>query len=583
MFEPKGFSQRIFKERYAINENETWSDACLRVAAHVASAEADEKVKFWGESFYDSLVKNLFMPGGRVWYGCSRPKAQLLNCFVVGTEDSREGWGKTVSDTIVISGTGGGIGMNMSPIRPRGSDIRGHAGKATGAVSLMEIINAAGEVIRAGGGRRTALMLSLNHDHPDTLEFLNKKLDLKQLNNANVSTIFMNESLGDFLGKVDRDEMHHFTWQEKVVSSIPARELWNNIVTNAVHNGEPGILNGWFANEQNNIWYHTKLETTNPCGEIFLQPGGSCDLGALVLPRFVVKGKLDKKLLARTIRVAVRFLDNVLDVTHYPLREIEEVNKSVRRLGLGVMGLHDMLILLGMKYSSGEALEFIDSLFNFIKKSAYDASIDLAIEKGSFPVLNRGKFVESGFAKLSLSEGRKERILANGIRNCAVLTIAPTGTTSIVAGVTSGIEPMYTYAYRRRFQSGDTKAMEVVEHPLFSTLKRTPKGELFESALDIAPERHLRIQAVCQKHVDNSLSKTLNLPASATPESVDGPLRRFAPSLKGVTMYREGSRGESPFEPLSIEEALQLDTQHANEDGAEGANATSCPSGVCEI
>lgn len=580
MYNPVGFAQRIFSERYSIDGKETWFEACHRVASTIVSAETSDKIKFWHDQFYDVLSRNLFMPGGRVWYACGRPKGQYMNCFVIPTEDSREGWGKTVSDSIVISGTGGGVGMNMSPIRPRGTEIRGHAGRATGAVSLMEIVNAAGEVIRAGGGRRTALMLCLNHDHPDTLEFLSKKLDHSQLTNANVSTVFMNESIDTFLRKVENDELHNFTWNEKVIKSIPARELWNMIISHAVQCGEPGILNGWLANKQNNIWYNSPLVSTNPCGEIWLNPYGSCDLGALVLPRFVVKGKLDKKLLARTITTSVRFLDNVLDVTHYPLREIEVVCKNVRRLGLGVMGLHDMLIMLGMKYSSDEALEFVDSLLCFVKKKAYDASIDLAIEKGSFPALSRNKFVESGFCKDSLSDGRKERILANGIRNCAILTIAPTGTTSIVSGVTSGIEPMYTYAYRRTFQSGEEKVTEIVEHPLFSELKKTPKGLLFEAALDIPPVRHLEVQAVCQKHIDNSLSKTINLPSSATPESVDAPLRRFSSQLKGVTLYREGSRGQSPFEPLTIEEALSL---NGASEGAEGANAASCASGKCDI
>lgn len=580
MYQPIGFAQRIFNERYSIDGKETWSDACKRVANTIVAAELPEKTKFWTDQFYGVLVNNLFMPGGRVWYACGRPKGQFMNCFVVPTEDSREGWGQTVSDSIVISGTGGGVGMNFSPVRPRGSEIRGHSGTATGAVSLMEIVNAAGEVIRAGGGRRTALMMCLNHDHPDTLEFLNKKLDLSQLTNANVSTVFMNESLDDFLVKVEQDKLHAFVWRDKVVKYHPARDLWRMIISHAVQCGEPGILNGWLANEQNNIAYHAPLVSTNPCGEIWLNAYGSCDLGALVLPRFVVKGKLDRRLLARTITTAVRFLDNVLDVTHYPLRAIEDVCKNVRRLGLGVMGLHDMLILLGMKYSSDEALEFIDSLLSFIKKKAYDASIDLAIEKGSFPALVRQKFVESGFCRGSLSDGRKERILANGIRNCAILTIAPTGTTSIVSGVTSGIEPMYTYAYRRRFQSGDERVSEVVEHPLFRELKKTPKATLFEAALEISPTRHLEVQATCQRHIDNSLSKTINLPESATVESVDGPLRRFASQLKGVTMFREGSRGQSPFEPLSIEEALSLEGAVEN---SEGANATACASGKCDI
>lgn len=564
MLQLKGLSERIFKERYAINENETWEDACLRVSSVVSYAESNNSIK---EKFFEELKENRFCPAGRIWYGSGRPKGQMLNCFVVPTSDSREGWGDTVRDSIIVSGTGGGIGFNFSPIRPRGSEIHGHSGKATGAVSLMEIINSAGEVIRAGGGRRTALMLCLNHKHPDIIEFMDKKLDLKQLNNANISIVFMNESPDKFLKKVEKDELHEFYWNEKVISSVPAKELWHKIISNSVVNGEPGILNGWLANQQNNLWYHKPLISTNPCGEIWLEAYGCCDLGALVLPRFVKDGEIDKKLLARTIQIAVRFLDNVLDVNTYPLKEIEENCKEVRRIGLGVMGLHDMLILLKKKYSSDEGRECVNLLFNFIKKKAYEASTYLAVEKGQFPALDRHKFVESGFCKDSLSDGIKEKILEYGIRNCAVLTIAPTGTTSILSGVTSGIEPIYAYAYKRRFRSSDKLEEEIVEHPLFTELKSTKFVKLFESALEISVEDHIKMQVICQKHVDNSISKTINLPSDFSSKDLDLVIRKYISDLKGLTLYRDGSRGESPIEPLSIEEAMQI----------------NCKSGVCDI
>jgi ribonucleoside-diphosphate reductase alpha chain len=563
------FSMRIFKERYALNHDETWEDACRRVARVVAAAENNGKIKECEEVFWNELVNNRFMPGGRIWYGSGRPRGQLLNCFCLPTSDSREGWGKTVSDSIVVSGMGGGIGINFSPIRPRGSVIRGHSGTATGAVSLMEIINAAGDVIRAGGGRRTALMLCLNHDHPDIPEFLDKKLDLKKLTNANVSVVFMNEDPTKFLKRVERDELHEFMWNNQVVKTIPARELWKKILDNAVACGEPGILNGWLWNQQNNIYYSHPCISTNPCGEIPLEAYGCCDLGALVLPRFVVNGELDRRSLARTIAIAVRFLDNVLDVNTYPLKEIEENCKQVRRIGLGVMGLHDMLVLLGKKYTSDDGKATVDDVFRFIKKKAYEASIDLAIEKGQFPALNRGKFVESGFCQKNLSIGIRERILRNGIRNCALLTCAPTGTTSIVSNVTSGIEPLYAFAYRRRFRSGDRLEEEIIEHQPFADLRDTgdPRVRLYESALEISVKDHLEIQAICQRHVDNAISKTINLPKSYTGEDLDPILRKHIGQLKGVTLYRDSSRGKSPIEPLDMEEALRL----------------QCTKGTCEF
>jgi len=551
------FSLEIFKSRYALDENETWEDAVRRWSHVVASCEESHKIREWQERFFTTIYNGYFMPGGRICYSSGRPKGQLLNCFVLPTSDSREGWGQLSHDTLIVSGTGGGAGTNYSAVRPRGTPIHGHAGPATGAVSLMDIINAIGEVIRAGGGRRTALMMCLNHDHPDIPEFLSKKLDHSQLTNANISVVFMNESPQQFLEKVERDEIHHFVWKNKVISSMPARELWKRLIDNAVLSGEPGILNGWLANAMNNIAYYKPLVSTNPCGEIWLEEYGCCDLGALVLPKFIHNGQLNKKLLAQTITVAVRFLDNVLDVNTYPLKAIEENCKNVRRIGLGVMGLHDMLILMGMKYTSDEAKEFVDTLFSFIKKKAYEASIFLAVEKGQFPALDRKKFVESGFCKSSLSEGMRERIIQNGIRNCALLTVAPTGTTSIVCGVSPSTEPIPAVAYWRNYRSGDELKKELIMHPLFRELKDTPYAHLFETAHDIHPKDHLDIQAICQKHIDNAISKTINLPADYTGDDLDAIIRPYVSRLKGLTVYRDRSRGNSPIEPIPVEEAIR--------------------------
>lgn len=567
MFEPKGFGATIFTKRYALNQTETWPEMGRRVGGVVASCEENGKVRLYTDIFSQMIIDGLFMPGGRIVYAAGRPKGQMLNCFVAPVSDSREGWGQLTYDSIVISGTGGGVGVNYSPVRHRGAMIHGH-GTATGSVSLMEIINAAGEVIRAGGDRRTALMMCLNHDHPDIPEFLDKKLDLKKLTNANVSVSFMNEDPAKFLRKVERDEVHDFVWNDRVVTSMPAREMWRKILDNAVLCGEPGILNGHLANEMNNLWYCRPLISTNPCGEIWLEAYGCCDLGALVLPNFIVDGQLDKKLLARTITHAVRFLDNVLDVNTYPLKAIEDNCKNVRRIGLGVMGLHDMLIRLGMKYTSDEGKEFVDRLFSFIKKKAYEASIYLAVEKGQFPALDRHKFVESGFCKESLSDGMKERIVQNGMRNCAVMTIAPTGTTSMPLGVSASIEPISGAMWYRTYRDGSgDNARELIEHPLYTELKDTAALGLFESAYEIPVEDHIEMQAICQRHVDNAISKTINLPASYTGVDLDPVLKKYISQLKGVTLYRAGSRGEEPIQALDMDEVLRL----------------QCPSGKCDL
>jgi ribonucleoside-diphosphate reductase alpha chain len=631
MYEPTGFADIIFKQRYAINETETFAEACERVANHVALAENGNKEK-WSGRFAKVMQHNRFIPGGRIWYGSGRMKGQLLNCFVVPAKDSREGWGKTVSDMLIISGTGGGVGINFSPVRPRGTPIRGTGGESTGSVSLMEIINETGEVIKAGGGRRTALMQCLRYDHSDILEFLHKKFNKFELTQETIRPLLMDtfpnlpkdeadaivESFGggfdDILKSLFKYQMDQrlknanvsvlvdqeffdlvksegdivFEWNGKETGKIPAKEIWDLIVQNSWESGEPGILNIGLANEMNNIWYHKPLISTNPCGEIWLEEYGCCDLGAINLVEHIdaSTGDMDWDMLADTITVGVRFLDDVLDVNIYPLKEIEENCQTVRRIGLGIMGLGHALIKLGVKYNSTEGRKKVEQIFNFIKKRSYEASTYLAAEKGSFPAFDADKFLESGFCK-TLTKGTRAKIREYGIRNCAVLTIAPTGTTSIVAGTSSGIEPVFSPGYKRRYyanQEGSNERVieeEIVIDPLFQTLYEEGYNlESFVSAHEIDVEDHLRMQSVVQKHIDNAVSKTINLPQDYPVEKYGQLLQRYGPKLKGTTVYRSGSRGNEPLVPLSVEDAIScLESQSI----FIGAAQSDCPSGICEI
>lgn len=591
--EPQGLAQTIFNERYTIYPGESWDDASLRLAQHVASAELNGRREPTAIEFYEEIVTNRFMPGGRIWYGSGRPRAQLLNCFVVPTHDSREGWGKTIHDVIVISGMGGGVGVNCSPIRPRGSRIHGTGGVATGAVSLMDMINAVGDVLVSGGGRRLALMLDLNITHPDMPEFINAKLNKSKLNNANVSVIIdkrLNTDL--FVDKVRTGKEFDLTFSGTHHGKQNAKELWETIVSNAWSSGEPGVLNGDLANRESNIWYHKPLVSTNPCGEIWLEEYGCCDLGALVLPRFVNDwGHIEWGQLASTIRTAVRFLDNVLSVNEYPLPEIRDNCNTVRRIGLGVMGLHDMLIKLGYKYSSESAREFVDDLMNFIKIEAYQASIDLAEEKGPFPAFQE-EFLMSGFVQRAIPEELQFQIQEKGIRNCAVLTIAPTGTTGMVANVSTGIEPIFAPAYWRRFYRPTLDGSrqldkELVINPHWDELlEKDGNVDVLEGAYDVSPEAHFEMQKICQQHIDNATSKTINLAQSYSVESLSDLWLEYLPYVKGTTFYRAGSRGEEPLEAIPLEEAKHLvhnrNIHHALASITE-QNMMDCVDGVCEI
>src|SRR5579885_1543959 len=579
LYNPQGLALELFKKRYALHESESWSEACERVGSHVAMAENGDNVPKYRQLFSDILKTNLFMPGGRIWYGSGRPKGQLLNCFVVPTEDSREGWGKTVSDMIVICGTGGGLGVNFSPIRPRGSAINGSGGTATGSVSLMEIINSGGEVIKAGGGRRAALMFCLNLDHGDLEEFLDKKLDLEELNNANVSVVF-NDNPEDFFKLVKENKDLEFKFRGRVIGKKSAKAVWDKIVANALKGGEPGLLNGYLANKMSNIWYHKPLISTNPCGEIWLSEYDCCCLGAIVLPRFVKDATFDWAEMKKTVALAVRFLDDVLTVNNYPLPEIKETCSSIRRIGLGVMGLHDMLLEMNLGYNSASGLEAIDKVMETIKNVAYETSVELAKEKGPFQMFDGDKFLKSGFAK-TLKPSIRSKIKENGIRNCALLTIAPTGTTSMVSAVTGGIEPMFAPAYERRFYDGPNLKKETVIHPLLKSFMDQGRDIAhFQGAFDITLRDHFEVQRTCQRHLDNACSKTINLPLGTSEEELSELYIEFFPELKGVTVYPDGSREDQPLTPSPLNEAIKVLNGY---ESLEAYAKDPCRGGSCDI
>lgn len=540
-FRPRGLGASIFTERYADTPDESYDQACLRVATAVSADENNRN--FHEKNFYSELVNGRFMPGGRIWKNAGTKVQSLLNCFVIPTEDSIEGWGKTVADLMKISSVGGGVGMNFSPIRGRGAAIS-RGGESSGAVSLMDVCNGVGDVLRAGGGRRVAMMNCLDYDHPDINEFIGAKLDRKRLTNANQSVVIPTDSDYGDLGS----------------------DRWNSVIQNAWSSGEPGILNQKLAEEQNNVFYSHVLISTNPCGEVWLPSYGNCCLGALVLPRFVRSGKFDWASFERSVRTAVRFLDNVLDVNDYPLLETRTMGIGERRLGLGIMGLHTMLLDLGIAYTDG--IPFVEKLFSHMMYYAYDASANLAKEKGAFPLWSK-EMNRSGFMTTHTS------LTNRPTRNAALLTLAPTGTTSMVHGVSSGIEPVFAARYVRRRYTGENLTSTLVYSAEYQK-----HGDLVESALEIAPDDHLRMQATVQRYVDNAVSKTINLPNDYPVESLKGLVEKWIPQLKGVTFYRQGSRGDEPLEVIS---AGEPDPRCDEVEYQDTEFDEQCVSGVCSL
>lgn len=606
MFQPTGLGEKIFRDRYAFTPEETWDEACVRVAYHVARGEEGTKVLKYGEEFRHVLTENLFMPAGRIWYGAGKPKAQLLNCFVVPTEDSREGWGKTTSDVIVISGLMGGVGMNFSPIRPRGSKVKGTGGYATGPVSLMKLVNGVGDEIQGGGGRRMALMEALEITHPNIGEFLDAKLDKAELNNANCSVIIPHDMPTEqFVDAIKNGGSIKLMFNGQYHGEINAAELWDRLVKNSWEGGDPGVLNAFLANKMSNVGYIAALICTNPCGEIWLMAYDCCCLGALVLPRFVRNGVFDWELLIRTVSTGVRFLDDVLTVNHYPLPEIKAVCENIRRIGLGVMGLHTMLLELGMKYDSPKAFEFVDRLFRVIKETAYRASISLAQEKGPFPGYD-GRFLDSKFVE-TLSPATREYLAEYGIRNCAILTIPPTGTTSMVAGVSSGIEVENPPVYWRTFFADTQDGTKALTRELVVSEAFHKYPDLAQSAVDVPVRAHFEMQKIVQKHIDNAVSKTINLPNDFPQDQFGDIWLEYLPFLKGTTVYRYGSRENEPIQPIPREKWAEVidDANRSNQsdsvsftDSVVSATTVvrdlasveaqelidlSCPTGVCDL
>jgi len=589
MYIPKGFSELIFKSRYAFTPEETWQEACSRVANQVSLAELPDKFKIYNEKFYNILLENLFVPGGRIWYNSGRNNPQLLNCFVLSNQlDSKEGWGNISKEMIITSMTGGGCGIDFSDVRPRGASINSQRGECPGAVDLMRLIDGNAKPVKAGGQRRVALMFSLDLNHPDLEEFLDAKLTKGELTHANVSVRCKN--VFDFINAVKKNLDWELSWKNKYKKFINASEIWNKIVKNAYNSAEPGFLNWELALSESNIWYISDLTTTNPCGEIALSSYDCCCLGHLVLPRFVENDDINWARLGDVIRLGVRFLDNVLTVNHYPLLEMKETSSKLRRIGLGTTGLGDILALLNYKYGSEDGNKFIDKLFRFISKQAYEASIMLAIEKGPFPLCNPSRHIESGFIK-RMPDKIKSLIEEHGIRNCALLTQAPTGTVSILSGnCSSGIEPMFAPAYERRYWDKNTRKTELVFHPLFAKYMKEGKDvNHFIGSHELTVEQHLEVQRIVQKHIDNAVSKTINLPEKYELDKMSQIWLDYLPVLKGTTFFRENTRGyadeegnikEPPLVSISLKDAKKLFKSNSKE-GAESIN--DCITGICEV
>lgn len=557
-------AEKVLRKRYLIRDDagtitETPDDMFRRVAAAVAGAETNyhENARQWEEKFFHLISSLKFLPNSPALMNAGKDIGQLAACFVLPVNDSMESIFNSLKNAALILQSGGGTGFSFSRLRPKADLVRSTGGVASGPVSFMRVYNTATEVIKQGGARRGANMGILRIDHPDILDFIRIKRTHSELENFNISVAVTDRFMKALQGKKSYDLINPRT--RKKYASIKAQAVFNEIVESAWETGDPGIVFIDVINRFNPTPHVGVIESTNPCGEQPLLPYEACVLGSINVSRYMLRGRKTKTIdfgsLSDDVSTAVRFLDDAIDVNKYPLAEIEAMHMANRKIGLGVMGFADLLILLDIPYDSKKAFELARHLMKFISNSARKYSEGLAAKRGAFP-----NFHGSVYSKALRPE----------IRNATTTTIAPTGTLSIIADCSSGIEPLFALAYKRHVM--ETELIEVNKY-FFETAKHagfytdelrdlvvrtgTLKDaeivpsrirNLYKTAHEISYRNHIEMQASFQKHTDNAVSKTINMPFEAKKKDVAAAiLLAYKKGCKGVTVFRYGTRKKGPL------------------------------------
>jgi len=523
----------------------TVEDTWRRIARALAAVEDDPAA--WEGRFHDALADFRYLPAGRIVAGAGTGRdVTLFNCFVMGTiPDSLEGIFQGLKEAALTMQQGGGIGYDFSTIRPRGAPVHGVAADASGPLSFMDVWDAMCRTIMSAGSRRGAMMATLRCDHPDIEAFIDAKSDPARLRNFNVSVLVTDA----FMAAVKADGPWDLVFGGEVYRTVQARALWDRIMRATYDYAEPGVIFIDRINAMNNLAYAETIAATNPCGEQPLPPYGACLLGSVNLARLVndpfgPDAALDMEALDELVRVAVRMMDNTVDASRFPLPQQEAEARAKRRIGLGVTGLADALLMVGLRYGSEDAAEWTGDVLHRVARAAYLASVDLAKEKGPFPLFDAEKFLASGSLQ-HMDADVRDAIRAHGIRNALLTSIAPTGTISLYAGnVSSGIEPVFAYSYTRKVlqRDGSKTEEEVVDYAvaLWRQLHGdAPLPEHFVNAQTLPPMDHVRMQAAAQRWVDSSISKTINLPEDISFEAFkDVYLAAWDTGCKGCTTYR---------------------------------------------
>ena len=585
---------KVLEKRYLKRDKdgncvEKPADMFRRVADAIAAgdlkygASADE-VKKLSDRFYNAITHRYFMPNSPTLMNAGRELGQLAACFVLPVEDSLESIFETIKNTALIHKSGGGTGFSFSRLRPKNSVVRSTMGVSSGPVSFMEVFNAATEAVKQGGTRRGANMGILRVDHPDILDFIECKSDNNKLNNFNISIAVTDKFMEAYKNGTDYDLVN--PQNNQVVGRLSAKKVFDMIVDGAWRNGEPGIVFIDKMNADNPTPLIGEIESTNPCGEVPLLPYEACNLGSINLGLMVKDGKVDWDLLADTTRIAIRFLDNVIAVNNYPLPQISEMVQNNRKIGLGVMGWADMLMKMGISYNSTEGTKLAAQVMEFIDYESKCESIELSKERGRFNnfkgsvydrkdyLYNKYKGKSAGIVSDEQWKELDEQIEKYGIRNATTTCIAPTGTISMIASASGGVEPLFGLVFSRLIMDG-TEMLEVnpifkdymIQHGLYSEdlMKKIAKDgsiahvdgianeikHIFATAHDVSPYWHVKMQAAFQLHTDNAVSKTVNFEEHATRDDIkEAYILAYENNLKGITVYRNNSR---QFQPMNLD------------------------------
>ncbi len=523
----------------------TVEDSWRRIARALASVEADPK--HWEDKFYAALEGFKYLPAGRITAGAGTGRSvTMFNCFVMGTvPDTMAGIFDGLKEAALTMQQGGGIGYDFSTIRPRGAEVKGVAADASGPLSFMDVWDAMCRTIMSAGSRRGAMMATMRCDHPDVENFIEAKKDAARLRMFNLSVLITDP----FMAAVKADGPWDLVFGGKVYKTVQALDLWNKIMRNTYDFAEPGVIFIDRINTANNLNYCESIAATNPCGEQPLPPYGACLLGSINMPTLVTgaftkKAKLDVTALNDLVRTAVRMMDNVVDASRFPLPEQQAEAKNKRRIGLGVTGLADALLMLGQKYGTDAAAAQTEEWMHAIARAAYLASVDLAREKGAFPLFEAEAYLASG-NMMAMDADVRDLIRTHGIRNALLTSIAPTGTISLYAGnVSSGIEPVFAYAYTRKVlqKDGSRTEEEVVDFAVRlwrETHGDAPLPDYFVNAQTLPPLDHVRMQAAAQKWIDSSISKTINCPEDISFDAFkEVYMAAWDQGCKGCTTYR---------------------------------------------